>query len=331
MSFLSIIVPTYNSQHSIEGCLKSIRNSLYKDYELIIVDDGSSDQTVALAQPYADRIVKLAENSGWAAARQAGINAARGSIVVNVDSDILIRSDTLLKIKNYFDGHKNVDALTGMLSRECPARGFFSQYKNLYMHYIFRRLPPSVTFVYGSIYAAKKEALADLRPFVKIADDTAFGQQLVLYGRSIAFLPDLEVVHLKRYSLFSFVRNDFRIPFDWARLFIRYKGWKEMLQRKAGFAHASNGQIASVSLAPLILYLACLAVATKTAFAQTALLTTLFIWFLLNFSFIVFLGKEKGGIFAVQSGVVTFFDQLVMGAGIFCGFFSYSFLNRKNG
>lgn len=322
MPFLSVIVPTYNSQHSIQDCLKSIRNSLYKDYELIIVDDSSGDKTIALAEPYADRIVKLTENSGWAVARQAGISAAKGEIIVNVDSDILIRPDTLVKIKEYFSSHKDVDALTGILSKECPDRGFFSQYKNLYMHYIFRRLPERVTFVYGSIYAARKEALADFEPFVKIADDTAFGQQLVLCGRQIAFLPDLEVVHLKQYNIFSFIKNDFRIPFDWARLFIRYKGWKELLQKKAGFAHASNKQIISVLLIPLIL---CLGY-----FSLLALLVSFLIWFFLNLDFIIFLGKERGRIFAFQSCIVTFFDQLVMGMGIFCGCFSYLFFRRKN-
>jgi glycosyltransferase involved in cell wall biosynthesis len=324
MSFLSVAVPTYNSRRSIKECLESIRNSGYKEYEVIVVDCNSIDQTIAIAQPYADRVIKLA-NGGRVAARQAGINAARGEIVVNVDSDVLIQSDTLSKINAYFDNHEDVDAVTGLLSKDCPDSHFFSQYKNLYMHYIFRRLPQRVTFIYGSIYAVRKEVLAAFGPLVNIADDTAFGQQLVSCGKQIAFLPELEVVHLKKYDIVSFFKNDFCIPFDWAHIFIRYKGWKELLSKKTGYAHSSKGQLASVVLAQLILAGGGPAIFLKVSFALPVISFLFFIWFILNLDFIIFLKRERGIIFAFSSFIVTFFDHLVMGFGIICGFFSCFF------
>ncbi|MFA5157213.1 MAG: glycosyltransferase family 2 protein [Candidatus Omnitrophota bacterium] len=316
---LSVVVPTYNSRNTIKECLEHIRNSGYKEYEVIVVDCNSSDETRAIAGPYADRVIKLINNAGRIAARQAGINAARGEIVVNVDSDVLIRPDTLFKINAYFDSHKEVDVVTGLLSKDCPDNRFFSQYKNLYMNYIFRRLPERVTFIYGSIYAARKAVLVAFEPLVKIADDTALGQQLVSCGKQIAFLPDLEVAHLKKYNIFSFILNDFRIPFDWAHIFIRYKGWKELLSKRVGYAHSPKRQLASVILAQLIL----------AGIVLPPLSFLFFIWLILNLDFIIFLKREKGVIFALASYVVTFFDHVVMGIGIICGFFSYFFFRRE--
>ena len=309
-----MVVPAYNSEHTIKECLQAVRNSVYKDYELIVVDCNSTDGTAAAAGQYADRVIKLT-GGGRIAARQAGINAAKGRIVVNIDSDVLVQPDTFSGLSAYFEGHHDVDVVTGLLSKECRDSGFFSRYKNLYMNYIFRRLPERVTFIYGSIYAARKEALVASDPLVKIADDTALGQQLVSSGRQIAFLRGMEVVHLKKYNIFSFLKNDFRIPFDWAHIFIRYKGWKELFGKRSGYAHSPNGQLASVILAQLVIFTA--------AFMPLVTAGIFFIWFVLNLDFIIFLGREKGIGFAARAYVVTFFDHLVMGIGIICGFFSY--------
>jgi len=60
--------------------------------------------------------------------------------------------------------HPDCAALTGLLSKEHPNAGFFSQYKNLYMHYIFKKMSERVTFMYGSINAFRKEELAFISP-----------------------------------------------------------------------------------------------------------------------------------------------------------------------
>jgi len=56
---LSVVVPAFNCQSTIEDCLVSIRQSTYQDYELIVADDGSRDRTAAIAKKYADKVVAL--------------------------------------------------------------------------------------------------------------------------------------------------------------------------------------------------------------------------------------------------------------------------------
>ncbi len=318
---ISVIVPTYNNEDTIEPCLKGIRLSRHAPYELIVVDDGSTDRTTFLAKRFTDLILPHSQNIGRSHARLTGARKAQGDILLFVDSDIVVKPDTLTKIASYFASYPEVDAVTGQLAREHPYGDYFSQYKNLYMNYIFGRLPERVNFLYGSIHAIRRRSLIDHDTDFEIADDTAMGQKLVGHGKSIGFLKELEVIHLKKYDFFSWVKNDFKIPFDWARIFLKYRGWKELGKNRRGYLHSPKEQLASVALAPLILFLLLTAFFWPPLFPWVGGLAL--IWLLLNLHFLAFLTRERGLKFGTLSVFTTFIDHLVMAAGIIYGWLSY--------
>jgi len=325
MPDMSVIVPAYNSKNTIEKCLSALKESTYQDYELILVDCGNEDVTCSLAKKFTDKVIKLEGKYGRSQVRATGVQAASGKIIVNIDSDVVIKPDTLTKIDNYFSHHPGVDALTGLLSKEHPSTNFFSQYKNLYMHYIFRRLPEKVTFLYGSIYAIRDETARIYASDIKLGEDTALGQKLVSCGKKIAFLRDLEVIHLKKYTLLSFVKNDFQIPFYWAKIFLKYKGWKQLGRNKTGYAHSPKEQLVSVVLAPAIFLLFLVALFGYASI--TFLLPFILGWVVLNFHFLMYLTKERGLIFGLLGFFVTFLDNIIMAMGILCGF-ATTFMSR---
>lgn len=87
---VSIIVPTYNREKQILRAVESILNQSYQDFELIIVDDGSKDNTEAVIQEIDDtriRYIKLSENQGVAHARNIGIQEAKYEYIAFLDSD----------------------------------------------------------------------------------------------------------------------------------------------------------------------------------------------------------------------------------------------------
>ncbi|TWT25970.1 glycosyltransferase family 2 protein [Planomicrobium sp. CPCC 101110] len=94
---VSIIVPVYNAEIYLANCIDSIRSQSYRDIELILVNDGSTDQSGELCEGYAqiDERVKVVHqaNSGPSAARNKGIAAATGDFIQFVDSDDFIESD----------------------------------------------------------------------------------------------------------------------------------------------------------------------------------------------------------------------------------------------
>ncbi len=86
---VSVVIPTYNRKAFLGGAVRSVMEQTYSDFEIIVVDDGSSDGTAEwIAQHYpAIRLLRLPGNQGAAAARNRGIEAARGSLVAFLDSD----------------------------------------------------------------------------------------------------------------------------------------------------------------------------------------------------------------------------------------------------
>ena len=97
--FFSVIVPVYKVEKYLPGCIDSVLNQTFSDFELILVDDGSPDTCPRICDNYKeqdDRIkVVHKTNGGLASARRAGIKVAEGNYVLNLDSDDLIENDTL--------------------------------------------------------------------------------------------------------------------------------------------------------------------------------------------------------------------------------------------
>ena len=89
---VSIITPAYNSAKFIAETIQSVQNQTYENWEMIVVDDGSSDETVAIVQAFIDedkriQCYKLEQNSGPAVARNFAIEKAKGAFMTFIDAD----------------------------------------------------------------------------------------------------------------------------------------------------------------------------------------------------------------------------------------------------
>ena len=116
---ISIIIPNYNGSKTIPLTLGSLEEQTLNDFEVIIVDDGSRDDSVSLIHHMIDgkenyTIIEQAQNQGAAAARNAGVKMAKGKILMFIDSDIIINKDTIKKISNFFKIHDAADAVVGL-------------------------------------------------------------------------------------------------------------------------------------------------------------------------------------------------------------------------
>jgi len=87
---VSVIIPTYNRAHLVGRAIRSVLNQTYQDFEIIVVDDGSTDNTEEVVKGFNDdriRYIWHDENRGGAAARNTGIKAAQGEYIAFLDSD----------------------------------------------------------------------------------------------------------------------------------------------------------------------------------------------------------------------------------------------------
>ncbi len=107
---VSVIIPSYNREWIIREAIDSVLNQKYRNFELIVVDDGSTDNTVKILSSYRDKITVIRqENKGVSAARNRGIKKASGHLIAFLDSDDLWLPYKLEKQVEFFNS--NPDAL----------------------------------------------------------------------------------------------------------------------------------------------------------------------------------------------------------------------------
>jgi glycosyltransferase involved in cell wall biosynthesis len=106
---VSVIIPTYNCARFLPMTLDSVLRQSFKDFEIVIVDDGSTDDTGEAIEPYKDRVVYLTgPNKGAAAARNIGLKTAQGDLFAFLDADDLWQSEKLSAQVALMDCHPQI-------------------------------------------------------------------------------------------------------------------------------------------------------------------------------------------------------------------------------
>ncbi|MEJ2647391.1 MAG: glycosyltransferase [Sedimentisphaerales bacterium] len=108
---VSVIIPTYNRSKYVTKAIESVLAQTYKSYEIILIDDGSSDDTKELIKPYLDRVKYFyQDNSGASAARNNGIRNAKGQWIAFLDSDDEWLPDKLAVQTRFIEKHSEIVA-----------------------------------------------------------------------------------------------------------------------------------------------------------------------------------------------------------------------------
>lgn len=131
-NLVSIIIPVYNVARYLDDCLNSVLKQTYTNLEIIVIDDGSTDESLEICRSYAakDKRLKVLHqnNAGVSAARNAGLNIMTGDYVLFIDSDDLINQNMIKnlieafgrsdRIDAVFCGYKEFDDKTGEIIKE---------------------------------------------------------------------------------------------------------------------------------------------------------------------------------------------------------------------
>lgn len=147
---ISIIVPIYNTEQFLRKCIDSMIQQTYDHVEIVLVDDGSTDKSLAVCQQYADkdkRILLLTKaNGGASEARNLGVSHAKGTYILFVDSDDYIELDACEEfakaigafegidivasnIKSYTDGKEEYELFTAMPTHQPVSGGEFLKHQ----------------------------------------------------------------------------------------------------------------------------------------------------------------------------------------------------------
>jgi len=159
---ISVIIPNYNDADTLPLCLKAVLSSKYPDFEVLVVDDKSSDNSVKIIKKYNVKLLMHEKNRGQAAARNTGAKQAKGEILLFTDGDVCLKKDTLKNITDIFLKKIDVTAVVGLPDKECVYKNLPSIHFNRRIHFNYLKLPDYINVLNGTISAVKKEAFLNI-------------------------------------------------------------------------------------------------------------------------------------------------------------------------
>lgn len=222
----TVIVPARNASHDLENCLRALRTSVGVDLEIIVIDDGSIDDTAETARNCgADLVISLPASRGPAVARNIGAKKAAHDVVVFIDADVQVFPATVAQL--VADARSEVySAVFGSYCEWPSAPGIVSHFRNL-LHHIFHQngSEEAETFWAGCGAIRKDVFLAEngfseayAKPCI---EDIELGMRMRQSGHRIRLNPDIRATHAKRWTLRTTITTDIlRRGLPWSQLLL---------------------------------------------------------------------------------------------------------------
>jgi glycosyltransferase involved in cell wall biosynthesis len=329
MPLISIVIPNYNGSDTIAHTLDTVEKQSFDDFEVIIVDDGSKDDSVALIRSRIEgkdnyTLSEQPLNRGAASARNVGARMAKGDILMFIDSDIMISEDTVKKVADFFDKHKDADAVVGLPDSENSFSNWASQHFNLRIHFNYINLPDRIGHLYTSICAVKKQAFDSVEGFneqMMSEEDPELGFRLSDAGYVIYTDKTLSVNHFKYISFWGLLMNDFKRSASRARLMLRRRMTKSLVKKNKRFISTPMSQVyATMAMG---LFWLTIGVGYYYPVAYVVSIASLLLFLKFFYRYLNFLVGLKGLAFALKTYLLLLIDMSVVGLGIGYGLFQY--------
>jgi glycosyltransferase involved in cell wall biosynthesis len=297
MTSFSIIMPVRNGASTLGRALDAIRRSSFRDFEIIVVDDGSTDGSALVAERHGARVIRTSPR-GPAAARNSGAALATGEILLFIDADCEVHSETLTILATAF-ATSRIAAAFGSYDDAPAARGLITEAKNLQHHYVHQHGSREAGTFWSGCGAVRRDVFfasggfdAAAYPLSSI-EDIELGTRLRAAGHVIALIPDARVKHLKRWTARELVMTDlFRRAIPWTRLMLTRTGMSRDLNLNA------TGKLSGATAAAAFL-LAGIGIQYPVALGASA--SAFAVLIALNLDFYAFLRRKRGILFATAA------------------------------
>lgn len=316
---LSVIVPVYNGEATIRQCLERVYGSAFRDFEVIVVDDHSTDGTAAIVRSFPCQLICCPENLGAGAARNLGAARASGRVFYFLDADILVNSDTFGQAMDALGRHPECSAIFGSFEKNTPADNFVSVYKNLLHHYTHQNSNEEAATFCGGFGAIRRDVFFEMRGFdpkCRFMEDVELGCRLHRAGHRIRLNKQLQVTHLKRYTFAGLIRSD---------VIGRAIPWTRIILDSRLIRNDLNTQVHNVVSVPVsFLLLAALVIPRLWSVLGLPLcLPAAVVLVALNRGFLRFAWRERGFAFLTGAILMCCFGYLYSGVGAFIGWLGY--------
>jgi GT2 family glycosyltransferase len=199
---VSLFVPAFNAAKTLGSCLEAIARQSVSPVEVIVADDGSSDETARIARRAGVRLIQHARNHGVAATRNMAIRAARGELVAALDADLVVPRNWLATMLRNFSGRRPISGCCGRVI-EKYTRTIADRWRATHMKLGFGlRRSYSPRWLYCGISVIQRKAMLDVGLFDERCrsayEDVDLSNRLRAAGHTLLYDPAAMAYHLKQ-------------------------------------------------------------------------------------------------------------------------------------
>ncbi len=233
---LSVVVPVYNSSAELRQCLAGLATSKFDDFDVLVVDDGSTEPIEAIVNEHGFRYMRIDGPSGPARARNRGVLTVEGEYVVFIDADVIVHEDTLERFADALKSDSDVVGVIGTYDDDPAHPSFLSQYKNIFHHYVHQSAHGDVSTFWSGCGAMRRDVFIEFGGFDEkryrrpAIEDIELGTWVSAAGHRLILDSRVKCKHLKQWTVKNLLKTDiFDRAIPWTRLMLRARDLPDTL------------------------------------------------------------------------------------------------------
>lgn len=225
--YISIVISNYNKAATIGKCLEAVFSSRYKNFEVIVVDDHSKDNSVEIIKRFPCRLICLERHAGSSKARNIGALNSNGEVLFFTDADCLLKEDTLSIINRTLSTTRADVVIGGTYTKKPYDRRFFSLFQSVFINYSETKNVENPDYIatHAMVIDAQvfRKSGGFCEDFLPILEDVEFSHRLRRKGYRLIMNPEIQVQHIFDFSLSKSMRNAVRKSMYWTMYSLRNK------------------------------------------------------------------------------------------------------------
>jgi glycosyltransferase involved in cell wall biosynthesis len=322
--FISVIIPNHNGAKTIGLCLEAAFNSDYSDFEVVVVDDFSSDNSTAIIEKFPCRLIRLNEHGGASKTRNTGAKNSRGEVLFFIDADCLLQSDTLAKAASAYEKEGPGVIIGGTYTWMPYDKKFFSIFQSVYIHYSETKNLTNPDYIATHAMLIAKDIFQNNSGFdecfMPILEDVEFSHRLKKSGARLLMDKNILVQHIFNFSLMKSMRNGIRKSKYWSIYSIKNR---DLLSDSGTASQEFKFNVISCFINILLIFTGIILKSWAVALPVILLIgSNLY----LNRHLIRAFYSTRGPFFAIPALLYySFIYPFAVGIGVFSGIFSQHF------
>jgi glycosyltransferase involved in cell wall biosynthesis len=210
----TVVVPVYNDRSNLSRCLAALAESTYDHFDVLVVDDGSTEAIKPLVDRFGYRYFRIDGPGGPARARNRGVEQVETEYVIFIDADVCVHPDAIERFMNDFTADPDLAAVIGTYDDAPAEPDFLSQYRNMFHHYTHCHSAGQVTTFWSGCGAMRRDVFLrhggfdEQRYRCPAIEDIELGTWVSAGGGRILLDRTIQCKHLKHWSFSKVVKTD---------------------------------------------------------------------------------------------------------------------------